>query len=200
MGFTIVGQEHFLGSGHPDPEEADQPNPLGLIESTDGGRTWESVSLAGEVDFHALEAEHGLVYGYDSQSQQVMVSNDRENWDRRASLAMADFAVHPGDPEELLATTQQGLARSTDGGRTFAPVPGAPLMVMVDWSAEGGVVGVDPDGGVHSSSDGGTTWAQRGQVGGAPQAVSTSGPADVYVATESGIHASQDAGRTFTLR
>jgi hypothetical protein len=41
MGFTVVGPNHFLGSGHPDVEglQAGQPGLLGLIESTDGGAT-----------------------------------------------------------------------------------------------------------------------------------------------------------------
>ena len=30
-----------------------QPSSLGLIESTDGGKTWQQLSLAGEADFHA---------------------------------------------------------------------------------------------------------------------------------------------------
>ncbi len=200
MGFTVVGPNHFLGSGHPGPDDPDRPPHLGLIESTDAGRTWHSVSLSGEVDFHALEAEHGRVYGYDSQTQQLMVSSDRKTWDRRARLPMADFAVHPIHPGELLATTEQGLARSTDGGGTITPVPGAPLLRLVDWPAEDDLVAVAPDGTVHHSTDGGATWTSRGAVPGAPQALTTHGTTGVYVATEAGIHQSSDGGATFTLR
>ena len=50
MGFTVVGPRHFLGSGHPDPGDTDQSPHLGLIESTDAGQTWRSLSLAGEAD------------------------------------------------------------------------------------------------------------------------------------------------------
>jgi hypothetical protein len=52
MGFAIVDADRFLGSGHPDLRE-DLPPFLGLIESTDEGRTWDPVSLLGEADFHA---------------------------------------------------------------------------------------------------------------------------------------------------
>lgn len=203
MGFTVVGPNHFLGSGHPAPDDTDRPPHLGLIESTDAGHTWQTLSLSGEVDFHALEAKHDRVYGYDSQTQQVMVSTDRKNWDRRAQLPLADFAVHPDNPDELLATTQQGLARSTDGGRTFTPVPGAPLLQLVDWPAEDTLVAVAPDGSVHHSTDSGTTWTSQGTVPGAPQALATHDTTEayeVYVATETGIHHSSDGGRTFTLR
>ena len=38
MGFTIVGPNHFLASGHPGPHDDDQPSNLGLIESTDAAQ------------------------------------------------------------------------------------------------------------------------------------------------------------------
>lgn len=52
MGFSIVGPNRFLGSGHPDAREQELPPLLGLIESTDAGRTWQPISLLGEADFH----------------------------------------------------------------------------------------------------------------------------------------------------
>ncbi len=199
MGFTIVGPDHFLGSGHPDPSETDQPPHLGLIESTDTGQNWRSLSLAGEADFHSLEAKHGQVYGYDSQTRQIMVSADKTTWDRRARLALADFAVSPDNPDLLLATTQQGPARSSDGGRSFSPIAGAPLLVLLDWPATDRLVGVAPDGTVHTSTDGGAGWTATGRVTGQPEAMTTHGAADVYVATDSGIHRSTDNGRSFSL-
>lgn len=62
MGFTVIGQSHFLGSGHPDLRE-DLPSHLGLIESTDGGQTWQSLSLSGQADFHALRVTGDRIYG-----------------------------------------------------------------------------------------------------------------------------------------
>src|SRR5687767_322438 len=40
MGFTVVGPDRFLGSGHPDGREKLPPF-LGLIESRDAGETWK---------------------------------------------------------------------------------------------------------------------------------------------------------------
>ena len=128
MGFAVVGPNHFLGSGHPDRHDAASPPHLGLIESTDAGRTWRTLSLEGTADFHALQMKHNRVYGYNSQNGRLMVSEDRQNWDSRGQVVLADFAVSPDDPDVLLATTEQGVARSADGGRTFAPVPGAPRL------------------------------------------------------------------------
>jgi hypothetical protein len=55
MGFTVVGPDHFLGSGH--PASVDDPAFLGLIESRDAGNNWRPISLRGEVDFHVLESQ-----------------------------------------------------------------------------------------------------------------------------------------------
>ena len=38
MGFSVVGPNRFLGSGHPDAREQGQPPLLGLIQSTRRGR------------------------------------------------------------------------------------------------------------------------------------------------------------------
>jgi len=95
MGFTVVGPEHYLASGHPGADQ-DGPANLGLIESTDGGQSWTSVSLEGEADFHVLEARHDLVYGYNAGS--IMVSEDGVIWKKRGSLPLADFAVSRPTP------------------------------------------------------------------------------------------------------
>ena len=205
MGFSIVGPGTFIGSGHPDFREDDvRPPLLGLIESDDRGETWDRISLHGKADFHALHAAHGNVYGYDSTSQTFMVSENRRDWDRRSTVAMADFAVDPADPDTVLATTEQGVVRSADGGRQWQPVAGAPTLVVLTWAAQGQLYGVTPDGTVQRSEDGGVTWDVRGTVGGAPEAITVDvrgGKETLYIAArERGILASSDRGRTFITR
>jgi hypothetical protein len=103
MGFSIVGPGRFIGSGHPDFREDDvRPPLLGLIESDDRGQTWDRISLHGKADFHALHAAHGKVYGYDSTSGTFMVTDDREDWDRRARLPTAG---RPGQREARSAAS-----------------------------------------------------------------------------------------------
>lgn len=199
MGFTVIGPNHYLASGHPG-EGQDGPSSLGLIESTDGGQTWASVSLAGEADFHALEARHGQVYGLNSMTGELMVSDDMQSWEIRSQTAMADFAVSPADPDVLLATTEQGLTRSGDGGRSFEPVPGAPVMLLVSWAEDETIIGAEPDGTVHASTDGGRTWEQRGNLGAAPQALTATGAGQVFAAVDAAILVSDDDGGSFTVR
>lgn len=150
MGFTIVGGNHFLGSGHPDLEDKrlrapGKPPLLGLIESKDAGRTWNSLSLLGEADFHSLVAAHGRIFGYDSTGGRLMVSADGKEWETRSELGIGDFAVDPADPDHLVAMTDRGIAESSDGGRSWSPITG-PDLAFLAWNAKQGLWGVDPNG------------------------------------------------------
>ncbi|WP_147251855.1 F510_1955 family glycosylhydrolase [Blastococcus sp. TF02-8] len=195
MGFTVVGPEHYLASGHPG-EGQDGPGNLGLIESTDGGQTWETLSLAGEADFHALDAAGDMIYGY--SGGRLLVSEDGVEWADRGEMRIADLAVDPADPQRLLATTEAGLVVSEDAGKNFTAVAGAPLLVLVDVAADGGTAaGVAPDGTVFVSTDGGRTWEERESVGGAPAALTVEGD-EVYVAVGAAVLVSTDGGETFT--
>jgi hypothetical protein len=197
MGFTVAGPGHYLASGHPGAGQSG-PGNLGLIQSTDGGESWETVSLEGKADFHTLKARHGRVYGH--SGGQLLVSEDGKTWDARASIPLADLAVSPEDPDTILVTTQQGLGVSTDGGRSFRGLPATPVLVLVTWTEEGTLVGVDPNGGVHMSEDGGTTWVERGSAGGQPAAL-TATEDQIFVATREGdIVESDDGGTSFRTR
>jgi len=199
MGFTVTGPDTFLGSGHPDFAQDDEPL-LGLIESTDAGRTWTPLSLRGDADFHALSVAHDRVWGFDSTSGTLMSTTDRKQWQSLSRLPLRDFAVHPADPDELLATTQQGPVRSDDGGRTWQPIAGAPSLVVLAWPRQDVLYGADTSGIVHISADGGATWSRLGEVGGAPEAMTATQaqPLNVYVAVgDSGIVVSDDGGQSF---
>lgn len=205
MGFTVAGPNTFVGSGHPDLQESDLPTHLGLIRSTDAGETWDIVSLGGEVDFHALRVAHGRIYGWDSTTGRLLVSADEgRTWETRSTLDLRDLAVHPEDPEVLLATTEQGLLRSGDGGRTWTAVPTAPAVTVLAWPATSSLYGVTPDGVVHESPDGGTTWTEQGSVQAEPEALLVDhrdGVESIYVAVSPAtILVSTNGGASFTSR
>lgn len=199
MGFTVTGPDEFLASGHPDPADRQQPPHLGLIKSSDAGQSWESLSLRGSADFHALEYRHGRVYGHDSQSGTVMVSLDQQSWQRRAQLPASDLAVSPADADEVLATTRQGLFRSNDGAMTFAAVNGAPTLVLVSWPERGPLIGVDLEGSLYTSTDNGQTWQPRHTLNAKPQALLAAGDGQVYIATDTAVYTSTDGGTTVNI-
>lgn len=206
MGFTVAGPRTFLGSGHPDFQmDPDFPTRLGLIRSEDAGESWEIVSLGGEVDFHVLREAHGNIYGWDAGTGRVMVSVDEgQTWETRRTLNLRDLAVHPDDPAVFLATSEQGLQRSEDGGTTWTALPATPTVALLDWANTASLYAVAPDGVVHRSSDGGLTWTERGSVPAAPEALlvdNRDGPETVYVAVaRATVRVSTDGGASFSTR
>ncbi|WP_228450023.1 F510_1955 family glycosylhydrolase [Streptomyces alkaliterrae] len=198
MGFTVVGPKRFLASGHPAPGSG-EPAHHGLIESTDAGKSWKTLSLGGEADFHALEHVHNTTYGYDSTKGMLRVSKDGKSWDDRARLQALDIAVSPNDPDTVLATTPDGIARSTDGGRTFRPGR-KPAMAFLSWPAPDVLYGLDSRGGVHRSTDGGATWDKAGELPGAGSGVQALTAVDkrrVLAATADGVYESTDGAKSF---
>ena len=204
MGFTVVGPDHFLGSGHPDVAGTRErlPGRLGLIESSDGGQTWEPVSLLGEVDFHGLAYAHGQVYGWDSTSGRFLVSADRTAWDERSTLDLFGFAVDQNDADHIVGAGPGGLVDSTDSGRTWARTDG-PGLVVLSWDAETDLWGADQAGALWRRDAG--EWTEAGELPGTPQALLATADA-LYAAAgdhdsdRTGIYFSDDGGRTWELR
>lgn len=203
MGFTIAGPDHFLGSGHPDVAgmRAGQPGQLGLIESTDAGATWTSISLSGRVDFHGLAFAHDQVYGWDSGTRRFMVSADRQHWDNRSTLDLFGFAVDPDDADHIVGATPDGPNESTDGGRTWNGIDGTAFLT-VSWDRNAGLWGADPRGGIWHQTGG--DWELAGTLPGSPQALLAT-PGALYAAAHddtgaTAIYRSTDDGRTWHLR
>lgn len=197
MAFTVVGEKHFLASGHPDLT-SDQPAHLGLIESTDAAQSWDTTALAGEADFHALEATAARTWGIDAVAGRLLTSTDRVSWTSIARGEFVDLAGDPTDADQVLVTTGDGQLRAHTDRRGFSAVlAGAPLLAFIDWPAPDELVGLAQDGGVALSMDGGATWNKVGQVPGQPTALEvTSGR--WYAATDRGLFESTDGGGAWT--
>lgn len=199
MGFTVAGPGDFLGSGHPDARDG-LPPLLGLIRSTDGGRTWQPVSLLGEADFHVLRTAGSRIYGFDATQGRLMVSADGgRTWDeRRPPGALFDLAIDPASADRIVVSSDQGLFASRDGGRRWRRLDPR-LVGLLAWS-RAGLVLVDGGGTVHRSADAGRTWKEIGDIGGRPAALSLDGEV-LHAALHSNVvKASSDGGRTWRVR
>lgn len=210
MGFVVIGPNRFLGSGHPDFEDDElhregRPPLLGLVESRDAGETWNSLSLLGEADLHAIAVSGETIVAFDATGDRLLVSTDGRRWSERIrGIGMSGIAADPKDPQRLVAVTQAGLEFSRDGGATFARLPSAPRAVLVSWY-EDLLWAVDANGQVSTSAapsvDRGD-WIAVGALPGEPQAFAATeqGPfAAVAVDGESRIYRSPDAGRTWVV-
>jgi hypothetical protein len=203
MGFTVVGPDRFLGSGHPDGRE-DLPPFLGLIRSADAGETWQPVSLLGTRDFHVLEASGRRIYGFGSdfktRREGLLVSDDAGgSWSERAAPEpLLSLAIDPHDPDRALASGERGLYSTSDAGRRWRSV--SKQAGLLTWSRPSTAYLVTLDGRVHRSTDGGLDWRQVGDVGGQPSAFDA-GAGVLYVALHDGtIKRSADGGRSWRVR
>lgn len=198
MGFT-GGTDHsaLYASGHPG-EGSDLANPLGLIRSTDAGKTWEALSRQGESDFHALTTTKSGIIGFDGA---LRTSPDGKTWTQMdADFVPAALAGNPTS-DTVLATTPQGIRRSTDGGKTWTTQDSGPVVEFAAFASPAEAVGVEPDGTVHTSTDAGATWTPKGKIQDKVHAVAAvkgpeANPA-IWAATASGLVVSTDGGVTF---
>jgi photosystem II stability/assembly factor-like uncharacterized protein len=203
MGFTVIGPDRFLGSGHPDGRE-DLPPFLGLIRSTDAGRNWTPVSLLGKRDFHVLEAAGPRVYGYgsdfDSQQASLLVSDDGgRTWEEHMPPEpLMSLAIDPGDPDRVVASGERGTYISNDASGSWRPLGGDPG--LLGWTNAGALFVARPDGWVSRSADAGATWEMAGNIEGEPAAFETAAD-ELYVALHDGtVKRSTDGGRTWRVR
>ncbi|MDP3207958.1 MAG: sialidase family protein, partial [Rhodoglobus sp.] len=204
MGFTIVG-DRMLASGHPDPLEYPDLTPanLGLLESYDGAKTWDAISGWGETDFHdisAVQQESGALHVYGNHAGTVWFSLDGgQTWGVGAQLGLRDLVADPTEAGTVYATTETGLMISTDNGATFAALPDAPALYLVDAGANGDLVGVDISGAIWTHPAGGT-WLSTGAVEGVVDALLYSSELQTLVAYDSrGIVVSNDLGAGWAI-
>ena len=198
MGFTVVGPDTFLGSGHPDARDG-LPPLLGLIRSEDAGRSWRPVSLLGEADFHVLRASGRRVYGVNSVDGALLTSADGgRSWQRRTPPgSLVDLAIDPEAPERIVVAGEPGLAVSRDGGKRWRPLDSR-LVGLLAWTDE--LVLVDSVGDVHTSDDDGRTFEKVGSLGGRPAALAAHEGQLLAARHDNTVHSSDDGGRSWTLR
>ena len=200
MGFTVVGPDRFLGSGHPDARAGD-PDHLGLIVSDDGGRSWDARSLSGEADLHVLAGNPNVLYAVDALSGRLLVSGDQgRRWTRREAPGVVfSLVVDPADETALVASTDDGLFTSPDAGATWRRRRGVQPSLLA-WPRGGDVLAAAGDGTVAASSDSGRSWRRRGALQAEPTAVTAQGEVLHVADAEGRIFRSEDGGRTWTVR
>ena len=167
MGFAVAPDGTYYASGHPGVG-VDLPQPVGLITSTDAGRSWRVASRGGQSDFHALTAGSTAVIGFDGV---LRSSTDGTTWTTRSIPAPPRTLAAAPTSGTLLATTEAGLLASSDTGATWRPLSPPGTALLVTWADEKTIVIATTTGQLGVSSDAGITWTLNPTRVGAAEAL-----------------------------
>ena len=152
----------LYASGHPSTG-----GNTGLIKSTDGGVTWQSVSkvLDPPVDFHAMtlsNSDPNLILGFDSGGRGLYKTVDAgKTWETlEYPEYISALAIYPTNSQMIFAGTGNGIFTSDNGGVTWTHIAYQGLAVYA--------MNIDNDGilfasvntlGLVRSDDFGVTWS-----------------------------------------
>ena len=148
MGYSAT-RDALYSSGHPAPGSG-PTNPLGLIKSGNGGKSWKQLGLEGESDFHLLATSYAtnavyvLNHGPNSRMSKPGIyytKNDGLQWTRAAAKGLGgdlkSLAVHPGDAGIVAAGTADGLYLSRNSGESFERLAGSQPVVGASFDLDG---------------------------------------------------------------
>lgn len=130
MGFAAT-DDGFYSSGHPG-QGYDLKNPLGIVRSTDEGKTLDILDLHGEVDFHYMTVGYHTkdIYVFTTESNKKMptsgfyYSTDQtQSWNSMSLNGVAgtptSMAASPHESGVISIGTTEGVFISKDYGETF---------------------------------------------------------------------------------
>jgi uncharacterized protein (DUF305 family) len=159
MAFSGSPDELLVASGHPGLGSS-LPNPLGLISSIDGGISWESISLSGQVDSHSLAIIGNEIVGWDTQGLVQFSSDGGRSWEPGPQITATSVAWFSN--QIWLATVESGLQTWSKDSNTLTTV-NAPSVLLAASPDGNALWRVDRDGSVHRTIDA-KKWNRIGSV------------------------------------
>lgn len=196
LAVSALPDGRLIGSGH--PERKRLAPFLGLIRSTDRGRSWQVVSRYGFTDLHVLRLRHGNLYAFDAVLPAFLIRPaGGGKWSERPTPPdlVLDFVVDPEDPDHLLASTADAIFDSTDQARSWR-ASSSGSSPRLAWPAADALYRADQDGLVYRGENGG--WQLIGRIDGEPWKLEAVAAEDLYAALADGaiVH-SEDGGRNW---
>ncbi len=190
MSMAQLSDGVLIAGGHPNLlldkyVAGDKPPFLGLVESTDGGESWEIIDLLGDADFHALVPRSeglyaagggGLIWFQDLDGQ----------WSQLGEVGARDLALHPDNSDrQVVASYDNEVWVSSDRAATWTLVEEAPALAEVEWLQPDELVGMDTVGTIWAADSPEGPWTE---IATGPEEVETLfiGPAGSWWVAERG--------------
>ena len=147
-GFSVTA-DAIYSSGHSRPGVVGAGS-AGLIGSTDAGKTWQPLALAGVADFRVLAAGYRsrAIYVVSGRPNSAMPTpglyvthDDGKSWRRGAARGLKGeihaLAAHPREVGTLAVGTGSGLFLSRDAGQSFERLDGREPATAVAFDVDG---------------------------------------------------------------
>lgn len=147
-GFSVT-EGGIYSSGHSRPGVVGAGS-AGLIRSTDGGKTWQPVALAGVADFRLLAGGYRsrVIYVVSGRPNSAMPApglyathDEGKSWRRGAARGLNGeihaLAAHPREAGTLAIGTGNGLFLSRDAGQSFERLDGREPATAVAFDLDG---------------------------------------------------------------
>jgi photosystem II stability/assembly factor-like uncharacterized protein len=180
----------------------------GLLKSDDGGRTFRATTVVGtavnRLDWPGpdlvLATGRGVLFSPDSASTFRAPGTGLPAGEVRALALSSFFAV---DPVVFAGVAGQGVFRSSDGGRTWAP-SGLASHVVNDLVWLGPILYAATDQGLFRSEDAGGRWSPLGEGLAGRAALRLMFPlapdsgAEAFLGTDQGVYRTTDGGLHWT--
>jgi len=168
--------ELLVASGHPG-EGSTLPDPVGLLRSTDAAETWSTVSLTGEIDFHALAVDGDRIAG-SATTGDVLYSEDAgATWTAIAQMEATSLAWFDG---RLWIADGGALSSWAPGEAAPVDAGGGAAVLIAAVSDSSRLWALVADGTLVTSTDG-VSWAEAGGVSSAGALAAS--PEAAYVVT-----------------
>ena len=152
----FTGPGAVIASGH--SRGGTLPQNAGLMRSPDAGKTWESISGLGEIDYHDIEVA-GDAGDRAARRPARRAGEQRRRQDVRGLAAPAvaravDITINPADAKQWAVGTEQGVFLSGNSGGSWRQRE-TTFGARVAWAAPDALYSAGLDGKVRKSADGG---------------------------------------------
>ena len=193
MGLAAFGNQLFA-SGHPGPGSK-LPEPVGLLLSSDRGKSWKKMGLQGEVDFHLLESAGAEMYGIDSGSGNLLYSkNAGKSWVSRGKSSFEDIAINPTKIGAALAIRNGKLITTRNTFIKERESSSSLKLSSLDWMKNSLLATSGKS--LYKSGDLGKTWKKVSDFPEMTVSV-TQSEKIIAVVMSTSIYKSIDGGKTF---